>query len=55
MLWSALIGIILYTEFLTWYLAKGKKEGTGNNKMDVADIQNVLNSGIATMRSKISK
>ncbi|WMW21842.1 hypothetical protein RE476_10745 [Methanolobus mangrovi] len=25
MLWSTLIGIILYTEFLTWYLAKGTK------------------------------
>ncbi|WP_407355316.1 hypothetical protein [Methanolobus sp. WCC5] len=24
MLWSTLIGIILYTEFLTWYLGKGK-------------------------------
>ncbi len=25
MLWSTLIGIILYTEFLTWYLARGAK------------------------------
>lgn len=24
MLWSTLIGIILYTEFLTWYLARGR-------------------------------
>lgn len=23
-IWSTLIGIILYTEFLTWYLAKGR-------------------------------
>jgi hypothetical protein len=24
-IWSTLIGIILYTEFLTWYLSKGKR------------------------------
>ncbi|WP_406660218.1 hypothetical protein V7O66_10220 [Methanolobus sp. ZRKC3] len=29
MVWSTLIGIILYTDFLTWYLAKGKK---GNSR-----------------------
>lgn len=30
MLWSTLIGIILYTEFLTWYLGKGKKLKEGS-------------------------
>lgn len=25
MIWSTLIGVILYTEFLTWYLGKGKR------------------------------
>ncbi|MDP2216952.1 MAG: hypothetical protein Q8J68_06695 [Methanolobus sp.] len=25
MMWSTLTGIILYTEFLTWYLTKGKR------------------------------
>lgn len=25
-LWSTLIGIILYTEFLTWYLTSGKRK-----------------------------
>lgn len=29
MLWSSLIGIILYTDFLTWYLGKGAKMKTG--------------------------
>lgn len=29
MLWSTLIGIILYTEFLTWYLARGTKMKKG--------------------------
>ncbi|MDY0385864.1 MAG: hypothetical protein RBT65_01780 [Methanolobus sp.] len=29
MLWSTLIGIILYTEFLTWYLARGAKMKNG--------------------------
>ena len=32
MLWSTLIGLILYTEFLTWYLGKGirmKKNSDG--------------------------
>jgi predicted membrane protein len=24
-IWSTLIGIIIYTEFLTWYLSKGKR------------------------------
>jgi hypothetical protein len=35
MLWSTLIGVILYTEFLTWYLAKGsrmRKNPDGTNK-----------------------
>ncbi len=27
-IWSTLIGIILYTEFLTWYLSKGKRRKT---------------------------
>lgn len=36
MLWSTLIGLILYTEFLTWYLARGssirtKKASTRTN------------------------
>ncbi|SFM48930.1 hypothetical protein [Methanolobus profundi] len=37
MLWSTLIGIVLYTEFLTWYLSKGRgmrkvRTGTGTGQ-----------------------
>lgn len=44
MLWSTLIGIILYTEFLTWYLGKGtkmKKESTGKSQ-NMETFGNVL-------------
>ncbi|MBP1910534.1 hypothetical protein [Methanolobus bombayensis] len=39
MLWSTLIGVILYTEFLTWYLGKGmkmKKNPDGSNKTSIS-------------------
>ncbi|MDG6243137.1 MAG: hypothetical protein QCH31_01920 [Methanolobus sp.] len=38
MLWSTLIGIILYTEFLTWYLGKGKS--MRKNKQNVIHDSN---------------
>jgi len=28
-IWSALIAVILYTEFITWYLGRGEGEGAG--------------------------
>ena len=44
-IWSTLIGIILYTEFLTWYLSKGKRRkaeeqasGTSANTGDSTDL-----------------
>ncbi|WP_202905796.1 hypothetical protein [Methanolobus vulcani] len=39
MIWSTLIGVILYTEFLTWYLGKGmrmKKNPDGTIKTGVS-------------------
>ncbi len=54
MVWSTLIGIILYTEFLTWYLAKGKKN-SGDVKIDLADIHSTLRAAIAVMKDKIAK
>lgn len=54
MVWSTLIGIILYTEFLTWYLAKGKGN-SGESKIYLANIQNTLSAFIAVMKDKVPK
>jgi len=58
MIWSTLIGVILYTEFLTWYLGKGmrlKKNADGSMKNGVSakldksvydaigNVKNILN------------
>ncbi|WP_205804423.1 hypothetical protein [Methanolobus halotolerans] len=33
-IWSTLIGIIIYTEFLTWYLKTGKRKRTEEQKTE---------------------
>lgn len=54
MLWSTLLGIILYTEFLTWYLAKDK-DSSKNIKIEISTIQNVLNTVITGVKGKLTK
>jgi predicted membrane protein len=45
-IWSTLIGIILYTEFLTWYLSKGKRrtaeEHTSGTSADAGKNDNYV-------------
>lgn len=48
MIWSTLIGIILYTEFLTWYLGKGRK--TKNETQDL----NKANDSFDTIQKNTS-
>lgn len=55
MVWSTLIGIVLYTEFLTWYLAKGKNESSTDIKLNVADVQKNLGAVIAGIKEKLPK
>lgn len=60
MLWSTLIGIILYTEFLTWYLGKGikmKKGSTGKNKnsYQFMDIQKNTSATVEKVKNILMK
>jgi hypothetical protein len=58
MIWSTLIGIILYTEFLTWYLGKGmtKKNPDGTMKAGVSATQdNSVYDAIGKVKGMLSK
>jgi hypothetical protein len=53
MIWSTLIGVILYTEFLTWYLGKGmrmKKNSDGSMK---AGVSSTLDKGVYDVVGKV--
>lgn len=59
MLWSTLIGVILYTEFLTWYLGKGirmknNSDGSSNNRFS-AEMEKSVYNAIAKARTILSK
>jgi len=57
MLWSTLIGIILYTDFLIWYLGKGKsmkkkKQDVTTDKTSSSDLRSKnLGYAIKTARN----
>ncbi|WP_321429703.1 hypothetical protein [uncultured Methanolobus sp.] len=58
MIWSTLIGIILYTEFLTWYLGKGmtKKNPDGTMKAGVSATQdNSVYDAIGKVKGMLGK
>ena len=58
MIWSTLIGIILYTEFLTWYLGKGmtKKNPDGTMKTGVSATQDKsVYDAIGKVKGMLSK
>jgi hypothetical protein len=55
MLWSTLIGIILYTDFLTWYLARGTKMKKGkmdNGQSREASVNVLQNTSSAIGKAK---
>lgn len=53
-IWSALIGIILYTEFLTWYLAR--KAVHGHHSMSLlGEILNLIQGVVDSVESKVKR
>jgi len=53
-IWSTLIGIILYTEFLTWYLAR--KAVHGHHSMSLlGEVLNLIQSMIDSVTSKVKR
>lgn len=53
-IWSALIGIILYTEFLTWYLAR--KSVHGHHPMSLlGEILNLIQGVVDSVESKVKR
>jgi hypothetical protein len=59
MLWSTLVGLILYTEFLTWYLRKGRSISKGADKNKSANpfatIQESTSTAIGTVKNGLLK
>jgi hypothetical protein len=56
MLWSTLVGIILYTEFLTWYLTIGKRrKAEGNISGTSGDIRSNLDTVTLMIRNVFLK
>ena len=56
MVWSTLIGVVLYTEFLTWYLAKGKQNGAGSGSPDIPPaIRNIMENCISFARNRMAR
>ncbi len=45
-LWSTLIGMILYTEFLTWYLSKGSRMRKAENEHGISETMESLISDV---------
>ena len=62
MLWSALISMILYTEFLTWYLAKGsrmRKERNSNSSSEnlkglIWNVKNTIEKVKADLQNRLA-
>ena len=53
-IWSTLIGIILYTEFLTWYLAR--KAVHGHHSMSLlGEVLNLIQSVVDSVESKVKR
>ena len=53
-IWSTLIGIILYTEFLTWYLAR--KAVHGHHSMSLLDeVLGAIQSVVDSVTSKVKR
>lgn len=53
-IWSTLIGIILYTEFLTWYLAR--KSVHGHHSMSLlGEILNLIQGVVDSVESKVKR
>ncbi|MBN2109902.1 MAG: hypothetical protein JW705_02285 [Methanosarcinaceae archaeon] len=54
--WSTLLGIIIYTEFLTWYLKSGKKKLAGSQKnRSPAQIRGMLNRSVLKAKEILAK
>ena len=53
-IWSALIGIILYTEFLTWYLAKKAIHGHHSTSL-LGTVLNLIQGVVDSVKSKIKR
>lgn len=54
--WSTLIGIIIYTEFLTWYLKTGKRKRAEGQKTEMpATAQNLLDRTVMRIRAILAK
>jgi len=55
-IWSTLMGIIISTEFLTWYLKTGKRKRSGEQKATQSpDIKKLLNSSVLRLRAVLAK
>ena len=53
-IWSTLIGIILYTEFLTWYLAR--KAVHGHHSMSLlGEVLNLIQGVVDSVASKVKR
>ena len=54
LIWSTLIGIILYTEFLTWYLAR--KAVHGHHSMSLlGEVLSVIQNVMDSVTSKVKR
>jgi len=55
-IWSTLMGIIISTEFLTWYLKTGKRKRSGERKATQSpEIKKILNAGVLRLRAVLAK
>ncbi len=55
-IWSTLMGIIISTEFLTWYLKTGKRKRAGEQRATQSpDIKKLLNAGVLRLRAVLAK
>ena len=53
-IWSTLIGIILYTEFLTWYLAR--KAVHGHHSMSLlGEVLNLIQGIVDSVESRVKR
>ncbi|WP_406656137.1 hypothetical protein V7O62_09765 [Methanolobus sp. ZRKC2] len=54
--WSTLIGIILYTEFLTWYLKTGKRKRSEGQKTELpANVRGLLEKSVVRLKAILAK
>ncbi|MCD4702722.1 MAG: hypothetical protein K8R64_00210 [Methanosarcinaceae archaeon] len=56
LIWSTLIGIILYTEFLTWYMTKARRPRKDQNVSQMNDnIRSTLDQVIKQIRDSAGR